>query len=91
MPEAPAGRDLCLLVEGNALRHVWMPESAAMLVERPKAAGLYLRERIWRYVGERALTGQRIFREANPLPPPPEPVEKPLYDELVIREPLKLS
>ncbi len=40
---------------------------------------------------ETDLTRQvRIFRENLP-PAPPEPVEKPLYDELVLKTPLKLT
>lgn len=34
---------------------------------------------------ERALTGQRVFREELPPPPPDEP-EKPLYDELYVKD-----
>ena len=38
---------------------------------------------------ERALSGQRVFRED--LPPVKEEVEKPLYDELVLKTPLTLG
>ena len=41
--------------------------------------------------GERDDSGQcRVFREELP-PPPKEEVEKPLYDETVLKEPLKLG
>jgi hypothetical protein len=39
---------------------------------------------------ERAQTGQRIFREELPPPPKEEP-EKPLYDELVLKDPLPFT
>lgn len=46
------------------------------------------KERFWLCRNdERALTGQRIFREE--LPPVKDDVEKPLYDELVLKEPLQ--
>ena len=41
--------------------------------------------------GERDDSGQcRVFREELP-PPPKEEVEKPLYDETVLKEPLKFG
>ena len=40
--------------------------------------------------GERALTGQRIFREDTPLPTP-EPSENPVFDELKIKKPLPFT
>ena len=43
--------------------------------------------RTWRCDGERALSGQRIFREVLP-PVPEEPAENPIFQELVIKEPL---
>ena len=45
--------------------------------------------RFWRCVnGERALSGQRVFREVLP-PAPVEPAENPIFQERVIKEPLK--
>ena len=39
---------------------------------------------------ERALTGQPVYREELPPPPKEEP-EKPIFDELKIKEPLKFG
>lgn len=95
MSEAPAGRDLCLLVEGDGpavrLRPAWVPLHARLVIEQPRLAeGLSLPDRRWVWRGERAETGQRVFREELPPPPREEP-EKPLYDEMKVRVPLKVN
>lgn len=87
-----ADRDLVLLVEGDnaRLRPALLPVNASLLVERPHTReGLSLPERRWRWRGERAETGQRVFREELPVVAP-EPSECPEFDELVIRGPIPL-
>ena len=58
------------------------------IIERCHVADNSEWQRLWRCNGERALSGQRIFREVLP-PAPPEPAENPIFQELVIKEPLK--
>ena len=62
------------------------------IVERESTAdGTFLGERLWYWQHEeRALTGQRIFRE-RPKPPPPAFKENPMFDELVIKKPLPFT
>jgi len=45
--------------------------------------------RTWVYAGERALTGQRIFREH--AAPVKEEAEQPIFDELRVKKPLPLG
>jgi len=60
------------------------------IIERCKLGEGHEWIRTWRCTnGERALSGQRIFREV--LPVVKEEPEKPLYDELVIKQPLKFG
>ena len=80
--------EVVLLVEGDgrALRpYMTRDPTLHTIIERCHIAPGQVTERHWFHQhGERALTGQRIFREA-PTPTPPEPTEHPLYDETKIR------
>lgn len=89
--------ELVLLVEpegatqNGKLRPMWIPLSAKMIVER-----VHQRDpsqdvqRIWTCrEGERAATGQRIFRE-EVAATTPDPAEAPVFDELTLKSPLPL-
>lgn len=90
---APNDKELVLLVEGDAFRPVIVDPSkhVTTIIEREHFAVDLRNERIWICKDdERALTGQRIFRELlTPLPPAPS--EKPMFDELVIKKPLPFT
>lgn len=57
-----------------------------IIIEQPRGAA----PRTWIWHGERALTGERIFREHNPVTPTEEK-EHPLFDETDLKEPLKFG
>lgn len=83
--------EVVLLVDGPA--GVWRPvillRGQTSILERCHVTPTETQERLWVYHGERALTGQRIFREP-PTPTRREPSEHPLFDELVLRTPIPL-
>lgn len=81
-------QDVALLVEpDDRLRAVPLPLGIHTVIERCHVSPGRTEERVWRHrQGERALTGQRVFREDIP-PAPPEAPEQPRYDELVVRFP----
>jgi hypothetical protein len=86
MEEAPDHSQRC--------RFTVLPQHGLdVIVERERAPldGAVLGERVWYWQHEeRALTGQRIFREIAP-PPPPEWKENPIFDEMVVKEPLPFT
>ena len=58
------------------------------IIERCHVADNSVWERLWRCnAGERAISGQRIFREVLP-PAPEEPAENPIFQETVLKKPL---
>lgn len=87
------GREVVLLVDGDQFRVALVDAKAhvSTILEREHLSADHVHERLWIWQHEeRSLTGQRIFRE-----PPPKPIieksEKPLYDELIIKTPLRLT
>lgn len=63
------------------------------IVQRERSADglIILRERLWVNTNdERALSGQRIFRELL-APAPSTPSENPLFDELILKKPLPFT
>ena len=85
--------EVVLLVEDRAASIHFRP----VILHQPNLHTIYERchlspskvqERVWFNIGgERAPSGQRIFREVLP-PVPEEPAENPIFQELVIKEPL---
>lgn len=89
-PNIKNGQELVLLVDEDVFRPVLIAanQGIATIFERSHLSPDHMHERVWFCMhDERALTGQRIFREL-PKPEPREPGEKPLFDELVIKTPL---
>lgn len=88
-PSVAARGEIVLLVEGEGagvrLRPVILMKPANLIIERLHVGAGKPAIRRWACKNdERALTGQRIFREELPPPPPDEP-EKPVFDELVVK------
>ena len=78
----PRGESVLLVEQSGALRvYVTRDPQLSTIVERAHVAVGQIHERIWYWQhGERALTGQKIFRE-GPATPRPDDAECPLYDE----------
>lgn len=83
-----APQDVGLLLESDGrLRAVPIPSGTHTVLERCHVSPGRTEERIWRHrEGDRALTGQRIFREP-PQPAPADAPEQPMYDERSVRFP----
>lgn len=87
--------EVVLLVEPNGLseklRGFIMTSGENRIIERCHLSDKHEWIRTWICQNdERALTGQRVFRED--LPPAREPPsEKPFYDEMVVKEPLPFT
>lgn len=83
-------QEAVLLIEGsgqNQRLRVYVTRDPMLhtIVERSHLADGTIQERIWLHQhGERALTGQRIFRPP-PCPPVQEARERPLFDETHVR------
>lgn len=84
----PDHQEIVLLLETDSrLRAFPIPTGAHTVIERCHVSPTETKERFWLNAdGERALTGQRVFREVLP-PQPAEAPENPLYDELNVRFP----
>ena len=74
-------------------RPVILTQRVTQIVERVHVSETALMTRLWVCrEDERDLTGHcRIFREVPTCPPPREPSEAPVFDELVIKKPLPLT
>ena len=87
-------KEVVLLMDADSWRPVVidLQQHVGTIVERVRGPlNQVMEERVWIWQdGERAATGQRIFRELL-KPSPPEPSEKPLFDELVIKKPLPFT
>lgn len=82
--------EIVLLVEPHGdsekLRGFILTSHRNVIIERCHLASGLEWIRTWICTNdERALTGQRIFREQLP-PPPPEPVENPIHDEMLVTD-----
>ena len=87
MQNQPRKEPVLLVEPGNAFRVVILTKPINLIIEQDPKSSM-VRTWICKH-GERAPSGQRIFRED--LPPVTEEPEKPLYDELVLKEPLKFG
>lgn len=81
-------QEIALLLETDSrLRAFPIPLGSHIVIERCHVRPGETKERFWvNEDGERALTGQRVFREVLP-PQPAEAPENPLYDELHVKFP----
>lgn len=82
--------EVVLLIEESPdaihFRPVLLKQPVSHILERCHLSPQHEHIRTWHCTnGERCPTGQRLFREVLP-PPPPEPVERPLYDELLVKD-----
>ena len=86
-----AFREAVLLVDADTFRPVILEQPGVfIIIERPHVAPGVTGTRTWECSqDERALSGQRIFREHLP-PLPKEPDEKPIFDEDGHRKPIKI-
>ena len=84
-------REAVLLVDADTFRPVVLHQPGIVVIsERVHVAPGVVASRTWECSqNERALSGQRIFREHLP-PIPKEPDEKPLFDEDGHRKPIKI-
>lgn len=81
-------QEIVLLLETDSrLRAFPIPKGAHTVLERCHGRPGETTERFWlNEDGERAMTGQRVFREVLPPAPAEEP-EHPLYNELHVTFP----
>lgn len=84
--------EVILLVEADGLRLRGMEirhPNLNVVVERCHISPTQIHERVWQWLdGERAATGQRVFRDAPKPAPPVEESENPTFDEMNVKIPL---
>lgn len=88
------GKECVLLVEGDVFHPavVDATKQVGTIVTREWLSDTQHRERVWQWRhGERAESGQRVFREHLAPTLADDLKETPRYDELVIKEPLRFT